>query len=149
MKQLVLALSLVLLFGSVLQAQRKEQRRAEIKQRVYERKVEFLKERVPMSAEEDNAFWPIYSEYMKKKDVAREHLRDLKKQQRKSGQIDYEKLNDMTVQTLADEANLTLEYYKRMKRVLPPQKMYLLFEAEKDFKKQLLDKVSGNAEGRD
>jgi hypothetical protein len=151
MKKLVylLSIGLLLAFATQATAQNRKQKKDEIKQRIYERKVEFIKEKVPMTAEEEKAFWPMYNEYNQKKDAIRKKFRETKKQQRKNGTTDYEKMNDLSIQIIVDEANLTADFYQKMKKILPAQKIHLVFEAEKDFKKQLLDKVRESSETKD
>jgi hypothetical protein len=149
MKKYILLMGIVLFSVVAAQAQRFERKRDEIKQRVYERRVEFIKDKVPMTREEENAFWPTYNDYNLKKEAIKERVRDSRKNQRKEGVVDYERMNDQSVQMLVDEANLYADYYHKLKKLLPAQKIHLLFEAEKDFKKQLLDKVSGSPEPRD
>lgn len=145
----LLSIGLLLAFATQATAQNRKQKKDEIKQRIYERKVAFIKEKVSMTADEEKAFWPMYNEYNQKKDAIREKFRETKKQQRKNGTTDYEKMNDLAIQIIVDEANLTADFYQKMKKILPAQKIHLVFEAEKDFKKQLLDKVRESSETKD
>jgi hypothetical protein len=118
-----------------------------IKQRIYEKKVEFIKSQVLFTPEEEKAFWPLYNDYMAKKDAIFDKYKDVRKHTRGGGEINYEQYNDMVTQIAVDQASLRYNFYLKMKKVLPAQKIYQLFQAERNFKKELLDKVSDGKNG--
>jgi len=102
---------------------------------------------VQLTPEEDKAFWPLYNDYMAKKDAIRDKFKDVRRHERGGGEINYEQYNDMMTQIAVDEASLLSVYYQKLKKVLPAQKIYQLFQAERNFKKELLDKVSDGKNG--
>ena len=139
MKRVVVLICSILLVATFVSGQN---RRELMKQRIYEKKVEFIKSQVTFTPDEEKAFWPLYKEYMTKKAAIREKFKDVRIQMRRGADINYEQYNDMVTQMAVDEATLIAVYYQKLKKVLPAQKIYQLFQAEKNFKKQLLEKVS-------
>ncbi|MDR3706582.1 MAG: hypothetical protein P4L28_11840 [Paludibacteraceae bacterium] len=144
MKKAVGILFCSILLTSVVFGQNRKQL---IKQKIYEKKVEFIKSQVAFTPEEEKAFWPLYNDYMAKKDVIRDKYKDARKYERGGGEINYEQYNDMVTQMAVDDASLRYNFYLKMKKVLPAQKIYQLFQAERNFKKELLDKVSDGKNG--
>lgn len=126
-----------------------QNRRQYVKQRIYEQKIEFIKSQVQLTPEEEKAFWPLYNDYRAKKDAIREQFKDVRKKfnQGNGSDANYVQYNDMMVQIAVSDATLLSSYYKKLKKVLPPQKIYQLFQAEKNFKKELLDKVTEGKNG--
>lgn len=143
MKRILVCLMLSAFFASALLAQggnRREQREQK-KQQMQEMKIAFIKERVKLSAEEEKAFWPLYTEYVSQKQGLRENLRKSKREVKRGKSVDYESLNDLAVKAELDEAALLSSFYNKIKKILPAEKIFQFYEAEKDFKKELLDKV--------
>ncbi len=140
MKRYVLFLINVLLVATMASAQASG-KRAQMRERMYEKKVEFINDRVAFTTEEDKAFWPVYKEYMEKRREAKQDLRKMRHAVKNGEKVDYESYNDLVVQVEVDEAAISQEYYKKIKAILPPEKIYKLHMAEREFKKQLLERV--------
>jgi hypothetical protein len=124
---------LAFVFASAQQTEKRKQ--------FQQRKLAFIKQQVGFTAEEEKAFLPLYSDYSQKRRAASVKLREIKKNTKQTGS-DYEAFNNLTVQTQLEDARRLEAYYQKLKQILPAEKIYKLFQAEKDFKKQLLDKVS-------
>jgi len=114
-------------------------------ERIKTLKVAFITERLDLSSEEAQQFWPVYNEH----DDALHKLRR-KERQRFGHQLPY--LNDLS----EDEASKLLSEFKAIQNdkhrleqnfiadlndVLPAKKVVLLLVAEEDFKKRLLQQV--------
>lgn len=129
--------------GLSLQAQNnKELRREKFKMKMYERKLDFIKEQVSFTAEEEKAFFPVYNEYSLKKHEIRKKLREARREMNKSGVMNYELINDLEVETEQEDANLQAVYYQKFKKIISAQKIYEVKQAERNFKKKLVDKVA-------
>nr|WP_298999213.1 hypothetical protein [uncultured Allomuricauda sp.] len=105
-------------------------------------KVAFITERLNLSSEEAQTFWPIYNEHEKKLETIRRKERlELKS---KIGLV--EDLTKSESSTLLDEYldiqglkhKAEQAYIVDLKKVLPAKKILLLLKAEEDFKKRLL-----------
>ncbi len=108
-------------------------------------KVGFLTERLDLSAEEAQNFWPIYNEFDKSMEILRKNEFDALRTTR-------DNIDDVTEAEAEDVLSTVLEVEqkravykialaKKLKKVLPVKKVLALFKAEEDFKKRLLKKL--------
>ena len=105
-------------------------------------KVAFITEKLDLSSDEAQKFWPIYNEF----DKAREGLMKERKSLMKSGKDETIVLSDKEAELLADnfvkyelaEAKLMEDYHAKFKKVLSPQKLIKLYQSERQFKNHLL-----------
>ncbi len=137
----ILTLLLVLSSLSVFSQKNKEQRQ----ERIRTLKVGFLTERLDLSSEEAQGFWPIYNAFDKEMEALRSNefmaLRTYRK--------DSESLTDEQAQNIL---NTILEVQQKrmsqktslaneLKGVISIKKVLALFKAEEDFKRQLLHEL--------
>jgi hypothetical protein len=105
-------------------------------------KVAFITTRIDLTVEEAQAFWAVYNEYDKKiNDLIREehdNNRDLRHNKESLSEKELEEKLDRIVEINQERANLMLEYHKKFKDILPVAKVSALYDAENDFKKELL-----------
>lgn len=101
-----------------------------------------------LTSEEAQKFWPVYNEYLQKKeDLRKNHLASMKTKQ---GNID--KLTDAEQLAMVDQElaykqkdlDLQKNLVKQLKLILPAKKVALLFKAEEDFKKILIGMVKNS-----
>ena len=118
----------------------KEQRMENIKQH----KIAYITEKLQLTSEEAQTFWPVYNEFQNQKQALRkEHkakFKDHKSIDEMSDKEVEEMLNDEMVfrskQFEMEKAN-----YLRMKQVLPIHKVAKLYKAEKTFKRKMLEQL--------
>lgn len=123
---------------------------AEKKEKLKAMKVAFITEKLDLSSDEAQKFWPVYNEY----DKAREELMKNRKGLMKCVKDDSKVLSDKEAEELADnfikhetdEAKLMQDYHAKFKKVLSPQKLIKLYQAERQFKNHLLKQL-GNGGG--
>ncbi len=140
MKRLLILFANLLFLFSVVAAQGNG-KRAQMRERMYDDKVAFIKERVGFTADEEKAFWPVYKEYMEQRRAVKQELKQIRNAIKKGDKVNYEHYNDLVVRIEVDEADLSKKYYEKMKAILPAEKIYKLHMAEREFKKQLLERV--------
>jgi len=130
---------LVLLTTTVLVAQRPAQ------ERIKTLKVAFITERLALTSDEAQQFWPVYNQH----DESLQKLRR-KERQRFGSQLPYlDDLSDDEASKLltefrtlqAEKHNLEQTFIQDLGKVLPAKKIVLLLKAEEDFKKRLLQQV--------
>jgi len=114
-------------------------------------KIGFITQKLDLSAEEAQKFWPVYNKYSDEQENSRKAFRGKVMEELadvdKMSNADAEKaLNDMIAFRSA-EVELTKKYMAEFKRVLPTQKVVKLFVAEQQFKKELLKQLK-NGRGR-
>lgn len=113
-------------------------------------KVAFITERLDLTQEEAQKFWPIYNAY--------------EENERKLRLDTFEERKDLNVETLSEsEANdiidnftkaenerhlIKQQFIKDIRKVLPAKKVILLKKVEDDFKRQMLEQFKRRRQGR-
>ncbi len=115
-------------------------------------KIAFFTKKLNLTSGEAEKFWPVYNEYQS---------------QRNSLQLDKIKLNrnfNLNVSTLSDkqleemgdkyvdylvqESNLAVDFHKKLKEILPPVKILRYYQAENQYKIQLLNELQNAKQQR-
>jgi hypothetical protein len=99
-------------------------------------RVAYITERLGLTPEEAEKFWPLYREYTQKRQAIRQQLNDAKKEGQPA-----EKLLDLDHKLKQDELDLEKEYSVRLRQTITPQKLMNLRKAEEDFRKLLLQQI--------
>ena len=116
-----------------------------VQERIRTLKVGFITERLGLTSEEAQSFWPVYNAY----DESLQKLRR-KERQRFGSQLPFlQDLSEIETSKLLTEYsaiqkekfNLEQKFITDLKSVLPSKKIVLLLKAEEDFKKRLLQQV--------
>jgi hypothetical protein len=120
-------------------------------ERIKTLKVAFITERLSLSSDEAQAFWPIYNAHEEK-------LEDLKRRERtaiRSKLVDFENLSenqaaDLLEQSMAleeEKHRQNMGFMKEVSQVISAKKAFLLIKAEEDFKKRLLREIQQRRKG--
>ena len=115
------------------------------RERIKSLKVAFITERLNLSTEEAQVFWPLYNEH-------EENIEAIKRRERReirSQLQDFEYLSEAEADKLlgkmidleTEKHRLHAAYIKRMSEVISPKKTFMLIRAEEDFKKRLLKEI--------
>jgi len=93
-------------------------------------KVGFLTEKLSLTSEEAELFWPVYNKYQDRKDAIRKEYKNASQ-------------TDADAHIKRQEAELTLdkEYNSKFKKVLAAEKVLLLHQAEREWTKILLQEI--------
>jgi hypothetical protein len=115
-------------------------------------KIAFITQRIDLTTDEAQVFWPIYNELAKKKEELNKRRKEiafeLKNNRDTYDDAQKEKLADEFVGLKLKDANLDIEYLEKFKKVLSIDKVLKLYQAELAFKNYLLNKVKHqNAKG--
>ncbi|MDD2279773.1 MAG: hypothetical protein PHD06_01545 [Bacteroidales bacterium] len=108
-------------------------------------KIAFFTEKLSLTPNEAQEFWPVYNNYWKKKNVIVEERK--KAMQYCSDNMDkmsskeIERYGDMYINFLKQESDLLIEYNKKFKKLLSPDKIMKLYQADYDFKTYLLRQI--------
>lgn len=108
-------------------------------------KIAFLTNKLELTSKEAQLFWPLYNEYNSKM----EKLRKTKKSDFDELKNKGENLSDKELETFMNEVfatrqkelDLQKEYYEKYSKVLSMKKVALLYQAENQFKRELLRKI--------
>jgi hypothetical protein len=96
----------------------------------------YITERLQLTASEAEKFWPVYREYGQKRRDLRNPFRDA----RKAG-ADEKTLLDLDLKIKQQELDLEKEYSQRFEKIISPEKVVKLQQAEADFRKLLLRQI--------
>ena len=133
--------------GVILFAQRPGREMPVQKEKIEAHKIAFLTDQLQLTPAEAEKFWPVYN-------ANRDKIENERQQFRKAHDFtpeDIEKLSDeeankfLNDQLDQEQKMLTYpkEFNEQLKDILPPQKILMLFEAEQEFKIQLMKRIAG------
>lgn len=107
-------------------------------------KIGFLTERLDLTPEEAQKFWPLYNEFEAEREATMgDLLKDGPGKGPKIETMSDEELDNMVLQKLQQEksmVDLKIEYYDKFKKILPVRKVFLLYQSEIEFRRQLLER---------
>jgi hypothetical protein len=121
--------------------------RTKMGSRVEARRAAFLSERLQLTPDEAQVFFPLFNEYMGKLKTIRqqaipekrlEDLNDAEAEKAIATQFDVE----------SRIIDLKKEYYQKWKKVLSPKRIALLHQAEREFKGELLNELQNRQNGK-
>lgn len=113
-------------------------------------KASFITEKLNLSTQEAQGFWPLYNEYT---DKIKQGRRTFRKQYGpvKEFKSDKEAEDYLTAELKLKqgEVDLQKEYYEKFKKVLGVKKTALLHKTEEEFKKVMLESMGVKNSGSD
>jgi hypothetical protein len=104
---------------------------------------EYISKRLSMGADQGQRFWPIYRRY-------RAALKQILAAKRRNNSADQPNGTDQINKELYYESELvnTRKYYTdEFLKILPPEKVSLIFKSERDFNDELIKQLSERSEG--
>ena len=105
-------------------------------------KIAFLTNKLNLTAEEAQVFWPLYNEYSQKMEILRKAKKsehdEIKSKNGMPTDKEIAAYMDEVFSTKQKELDLQKEYYAKYVKLLPMKKVALLYQAENQFKKELL-----------
>ncbi|QIX60161.1 hypothetical protein FY528_01420 [Hymenobacter lutimineralis] len=146
LKYLTLALTLLIL---PLASEAQTGRRGERLSQLENAKIAYLTDKLALTQDQAQRFWPVYNEYSDKR-------RDLNRRQRQlrtdnPDALTDQQLRDNIRQVLAlrqQEVDLEKDYVERFQKVISLRQTARLFIAERQFTKEVLQRVADRRGGR-
>ncbi|MBR9845761.1 MAG: sensor of ECF-type sigma factor [Algicola sp.] len=121
------------------------QPRGKMNERIQAQKIAFITERLSLTPEEAQKFWPIYNAFEEKTEKIRtEDLRSIKKtmyQNPKLSEADANKLLNQLMTAENDMHNAKLQLVQDLKDVISSEKILRLKASEEAFNRKLLEKL--------
>jgi len=143
MKAKVLIIAL-LLISSVSFAQRKMD--PAMMEQIKTKKIAFITEKVGLTSQEAEKFWPVYNNYSARKSKLQidrvSMIRYATQNEANMSEAELSSTADKLAQTFADEANLITTFSNDLKKALPPAKIIRLYHIENQYKQQLLRELN-------
>ncbi len=135
----ILNLTIILLLGAQLAFGQND----DAKQKIENAKIAIISERLNLTPEQAQQFWPLYNEFLDKRRAFQQDYNDAR------AKIDIDKASEKERKELIDygmklkERSLTLEkqYSDRMLTIISAKQIMELRQAEDDFKKMLLRQI--------
>ena len=125
------------------------------KEKIKAMQIGYITEKLSLTSEEAQKFWPIYNEFDDKMEAIRKEMRTPNKEG-----FSIDDMNDAEVEKMVNahiivrqkELDIQKEYHTKFKAVLPIKKVAKLYKADQDFKRDLLQKIKNykgeNPEGK-
>lgn len=106
-------------------------------------KIAFITSRLTLSQDQAQRFWPVYNEFSSKRRDFNRAARLLRRDASNQGLSDAQ-LRDNFNQDFAlrqQQLNLEKEYFERLQKVLTLRQVAQLYQADRDFTKEVLKRV--------
>jgi len=138
MKKLII-LSFFLFLAFNVQAQDEEDAR----QRIEAARIALISERLGLTPEQAEQFWPIYREFVNERNSLRDEFRDARQSINLEQATEEEKraLLETRLQLKEREASLERQYSERMLNVISTKQILSLRQAEEDFRQMIIDRI--------
>lgn len=106
------------------------------------KRVSYMTEKMQLSPQEAQKFWPIYNEYDRLRGECHEKRRELERKAQnnydKLSEADFKKLNAEIVALSQKECGLTKTYNDKFLTVLPAKKVILIGPTENEFRFKMI-----------
>ena len=132
MKQITLFI-LLLAFGLNLNAQ---DRKEMIREKIESRKIAFLSERLDLTPETSQEFWPLYNAYNAEMEEAQSEIRPLLK--RDMSDEDANALLDKMLEHETNVLSIKKKYVAEMREVVGAENTLKFFKLDREFKEKML-----------
>lgn len=147
MKKRTILLIFILLFSPVLiLAQNRNQ------ERLQTYKIAFFTRRLNLSPVEAERFWPLYNEYQAQRTEIQQQRIELNRMfNLELASMSDEQLvaaGDKLIELDVKETELSVEFHQQLKGILPPIKVLRLYQAENQFRQQLLNELQERRQDR-
>lgn len=123
----------------------------ERKQEIKAQRAAFLTQRLDLSPEESQKFWPVYNQYDKEMEAVRQEQRAFRKGLRDDTDVSEAEANTAIEKDLAarqKELDIRKHYAAEFKRTLGAVKTLKLARAEHDFNRELIKRVRDRIQER-
>lgn len=139
-------LSLMILSALTVKAQNQN------RERLNAYRIAFFTQKLDLSPREAEKFWPVYNDYQERKTQIQAERVKLTRLFNQTGASmsdrELTELGDKYIGLEVTEASLSMEFYKMMKEILPPTKIFKYYQAENQYKLLLLNELQDRRQER-
>jgi hypothetical protein len=115
-------------------------------------KIGFFTKKMNLTSQEAEKFWPVYNDYQKQKNLIQRNkimlIRDFNQNESFLDNSQLAEIGDKLVKYISDESALAIAFHKNIKEILPPGKVIKYYQAENQYKIQLLKELQDNRQQR-
>ncbi len=123
-----------------------------VREQVEAFRVAYYTRELDLTSREAQVFWPVYNEYAdeleRNKAAQREKQQTLRQVYNSGSEEDVDRLMQELLALKRDEVDVTIQYHDRFKEVIPVRKVALLYRAETEFKRRLLEHLQQRRQER-
>jgi hypothetical protein len=118
---------------------------------ITDKRIEYIAPRLPLTAGEAERLWPLFRDFYDQREQIAQKTRQKNKQMDNKPPATAEEfqnaINDM-IDSKIDQANLMKEFAKKYLQVIPPEKVFRLFQLDDEFNRVLLNQLKEAGPGR-
>ena len=115
-------------------------------------RIAFFTKKLNLTPQEAEKFWPVYNEFQEKKNqIQMEKVRinrDFNQNELNMTEKEMTNAGDRFIALDVQGANLAQEYHRKFKEILSPVKVLRLYQAENQYRLQLLQELKQNPQMR-
>lgn len=108
-------------------------------------KIGFFTKRLELSTDEAEKFWPVYNEYQNLKNQVQAEkiklVRYFNQNENTLSNAQVTEIGDKLAATIVKESELAANFHNKLREVLPPKKVIRFYQAENQYKIQLLNEL--------
>ena len=111
-------------------------------------KIAFITSRLTLTQDQAQRFWPVYNEFVARRRELNRSARQLRNAARNLTLSDGQLRDNFTQEFAVRQQQLDLEktYFDRVQKVLSMRQVAVLYQAERDFTKEVLKRVAGQGD---
>jgi len=150
MKHLKTTLILLLISAAAFAQKPNQAKHQREKEKIKAMKIAFITDKLALTSEEAQVFWPVYNEYSSKKEALRKKMKLGKKEKNAESDLSDEEITKRINQRFnirQQQLDLDKAYNSKFMAVLPVKKVGNLYRAEHEFKRELLRKIKNHPNG--
>lgn len=147
MKKLLILTILTLTASAALFAQRGAGGE-KAQERIESFRIAFFTEKLQLTPEESQAFWPLYNEYENARKELRQKYRLEGKRLELLSDSELEEYIEQQLKMEEEMVKLRREYVYKFKKILPIRKVAMLQKVDNEFKRQLLQELRKRQQNR-
>jgi hypothetical protein len=139
-----MAMLLLSLIASVAFAQDEEKNiTPAVRQKIETARIALLSDRLALTSEQAEKFWPVYREFVNKKQALKREFNQAKKliDPAKGDTKQEQELINFGLELKQKELDLEKEYSAKILQIITPQQLLSLRKAEQDFRQLILDQL--------
>ena len=140
MKKVVIVLLIILVFPVIRLAAQNPNL-----EKLNNYKIGFFTKRLNLTSEEAEKFWPVYNEYQGKRNLIQLEKMKINRNFNQNGSTlsdnQLVEMGDKYVDCLVQESALAVAFHKKLREVLSPSKVIMYYQAENQYKAQLLNEL--------
>jgi hypothetical protein len=111
-------------------------------------RIGFFTKKLNLTPQEAEKFWPVFNEYQQQKNLIQTEkiglIRNFNQNEAILNDSQLTEIGDKLIATVVKDSELAVTFHNKLKEVLPPAKVIKFYQAENQYKIQLLNELQKN-----